>query len=246
MPGGRLSVGLGLEAYIGFAYKLDPAQNRAVAAQIPKWAKEQFYEIDARANGNPSKDQMRLMMQSLLADRFRLAVHFETRNLPVLALVMVAPGKTGPKLRPHAEGRPCPDSYIAPMPGALLKTEKVFPAGCGANASWFKADGTAIMGTRNSTMQMLAEEVESFGFLSGEINQPIVDRTGLQGTFDYTIEWSGRLPVPRPNETAAAAPDPSGITFVQALRQQLGLKLERSRADVRTIIIDRIERPSEN
>jgi bla regulator protein blaR1 len=91
-----------------FAYKLMPAE---ISTQLPKSFPMDPFDIEARAAGNPTKDQMRLMMQSLLADRFRLRVHFETRDGPVFALTLVRPGETGPKLRPHADGPACPDSF---------------------------------------------------------------------------------------------------------------------------------------
>ncbi len=96
-----------LGSYIGFAYKLTPSQQQLVRAQLPKWATMESFDIEAKAQGNPTKDQMRLMMQSLLADRLKLAVHHETRQLPVFALVLVKPGKTGPQLRPHIDDPPC-------------------------------------------------------------------------------------------------------------------------------------------
>lgn len=71
-------------------------------AHLPKWFDSDRFAVEAKAAGPATKDQIRLMMQSLLADRFRLAVHFETQETPVTALTMVKPGKTGPKLRPHA------------------------------------------------------------------------------------------------------------------------------------------------
>ena len=80
-PGGRFSASFSLPAYILFAYKLDAFQGKEMNAQLPKWASED-YAIDAEAEGNPTKDQMRLMMQSLLADRFKLKVHFETQGSP--------------------------------------------------------------------------------------------------------------------------------------------------------------------
>ncbi len=78
-------------------------------AQLPKSADDN-YAIDAKAEGNPTKDQMRLMMQSLLADRFKLRVHFESRQVPVLGLVLVKPGQLGPNLLPHSEGPGCAES----------------------------------------------------------------------------------------------------------------------------------------
>jgi uncharacterized protein (TIGR03435 family) len=75
---GRLHAGLPLGVFISFAYKLSPSESQALTAQLPRSVSANFYDIDARADENPTKDQMRLMMQSLLADRFKLKVHFET------------------------------------------------------------------------------------------------------------------------------------------------------------------------
>ena len=83
-PGGRFSASFPLWIYIEFAYKLDVFQWGEIRAQLPKWANDD-YAIDAKADGNPTKDQMRLMMQSLLADRFKLRVHSESKEVPVLA-----------------------------------------------------------------------------------------------------------------------------------------------------------------
>ena len=94
-PGGRFSVTFPLVSYVAFAYKLMPAQ---ISTQLPKSFPMDSFDIEARAPGNPTKDQMRLMMQSLLADRFKLRIHFETHEGPVYALTLVRPGHTGPKL----------------------------------------------------------------------------------------------------------------------------------------------------
>jgi uncharacterized protein (TIGR03435 family) len=103
--GGRFSASFPLSGYISFAYKLS-AYETAALAQLPKSVSIDFFEIEARADGNPTKDQMRLMMQSLLADRFKLAVHFESREAPVFALTLVKPSQTGPRLIRHAAGQP--------------------------------------------------------------------------------------------------------------------------------------------
>jgi bla regulator protein blaR1 len=143
-PGGRFSGNFSLASYIWFAYKLRAFQFNEILAQLPKWANES-YVIDAKADGNPTKDQMRLMMQSLPADRFKLRVDFETNEVPVLALTLVKPGKLVPKLRPHSEGPPCPDSFemtnpLTPAPPP--KPGVVWPPQCGpaqlatSNATW--------------------------------------------------------------------------------------------------------------
>src|SRR4051794_29508392 len=92
----RLSATFDLGVYIGFAYKLPHFQTAGALANAPGWLRTTSYDIEAKAQGNPTKDQMRLMMQSLLADRFKLVVHFETRDLPVSALTQVKTGKLGP------------------------------------------------------------------------------------------------------------------------------------------------------
>ena len=107
--GGRLSADFSLTTYITFAYKLalTQEQRQAMIAHLPKWVAEDRFSIQAKAaEANPTKDQMRLMMQDLLADRFKLAVHFETQEVPVLALVPVKAGKLGPSFVRTPRGRP--------------------------------------------------------------------------------------------------------------------------------------------
>ena len=184
------------------------------------------------------------MMQSLLTDRFMLRVHFETKEVPVLALTLVNPSKLGPKLLPHSEGPPCPDSFemdkpftpiAAPKPGVAWLPE------CGTTAQMGTSNGTWL-GSRNTTMGLLANNIfnPQFG-----IDQPVVDQTGLQGRFDFVLELpAGMISLgPKPPNPDDLPPEP---IFLKALREQLGLKLVRTRGDVRTLIIDHVERPSEN
>jgi hypothetical protein len=91
-----------LVAYIAFAYKLRVDQTSYLLPELPAWTGTERFDIQARCEGNPSKDEMRLMMRSMLADRFKLVVHHETRQLPVLEVVLAKPGKTGPQLQPHS------------------------------------------------------------------------------------------------------------------------------------------------
>ena len=246
-PGGRFSASFPLAIYISFAYKLHYFDD--IRGQLPKWANDS-YVIDAKADGNPTKDQMRLMMQSLLADRFKLRVHFEDKEVPVLALIPVKPGKPGPKLIPHSEGPPCPDSFetinplTTPRP-PLPKAGDVFPSQCGTPGQvWGTSDGTRI-GARNTTMGLLADDIYAYGSPLGELDKPVVDRTGLQGRFDFILELPAGIIslIPKPPD-----PDdpPKGTPLLNAVREQLGLKLERSRGEVRTLIIDHVERPADN
>ncbi len=232
--GGRFVADFPLSVYITFAYKLSltESQQQAMLAQVPKWVSEDRFIIQAKAaSSNPTKDQMRLMVQSLLADRFQLAIHFETRDARVLALTLVKPGKTGPKLIPHAAGPACD----APV------TETMFPRRCDSTARQRMPSGVIFGGSRNTTMPLIADALPSLA----NLDQQVVDQTGMSGRFDYRIEWT-----PEPNVTSTpSAPvqsDLQGPTFLQALNDQLGLKLKSTVAPVRTLVIDHIERPSEN
>jgi uncharacterized protein (TIGR03435 family) len=82
-----------LISYIYFAYKVTGSQFQLLLPHLPKWVLTDRFDIEARANGNPTKDQMRMMMQSLLADRFKLSMHYETQELPAFALVLANPEK---------------------------------------------------------------------------------------------------------------------------------------------------------
>jgi bla regulator protein blaR1 len=245
--GGRFAASFSLSTYIGFAYKLDVFQLKEMNAQLPKWASDD-YAIDAEAAGNPTKDQMRLMMQSLLADRFKLRCHFKTEAGPVLALTLVKPGKLGPKLRPHSEGPPCPDSFEADIPFTPIAPPKpgvVWPPQCGTSA---QTNGTWI-GSRNTTMGVLAHDISAYGYLFGEVDKTVVDRTGLQGRFDFILDFPSGVPSlfpkPPPNPDDSS-PDPKGPLFLNALREQLGLKVVRSKGTIWKFVIDHVEPPSGN
>ncbi len=250
--GGRFRADFPVSIYIQFAYKLWPSedQSRGMFAHLPKWVTTDRYSIDATVAGNPNKDQMRLMMQSLLADRFQLAAHFETRELPVLALSLVKPGVLGPNLRSHADGRPCDAAAAldAPVPARVIRGDTTagpenFPPMCDSFALIRKSGGALMLaGYRNATMDMLSAS------LAGVVGQgrPLIDKTGLTGRFDFTIEWAPESNGPPPSAPPAAPSDPLGPTPLQALRDQLGLKVESAKGPVPILVIDKVERPSEN
>jgi uncharacterized protein (TIGR03435 family) len=94
--GGYFSAtGVPLLTYIAFAYKIQGNQIPALQSQLPEWAVTDRFDIQARVEGNPGKDQMRLLMQTLLADRFKLAIHRDTSEASVAALVVAKEGKVG-------------------------------------------------------------------------------------------------------------------------------------------------------
>jgi uncharacterized protein (TIGR03435 family) len=230
--GGRFTADFPLSVYISFAYKLSQTaeQREAMMAHLPKWVASDRFSIVAKTEvSNPTKDQMRLMMQALLADRFQLTAHFESQTVPVLALILLKPGKTGPNIRPHADGPPCDK----PDP-------QVFPPRCDVQALMFKG-GRNLAGSRNTTMDLLAASVGGLG----RLGRPVVDQTGITGKVDFKIEWTPEPNGPPPPDAPPPADSP-GTTFLQALREQLGMKLEPTTAPVQILVIDHVDRPSEN
>ena len=100
-----LAKNIKLIQFIAFAYSLTQIQLRSLELHVP-WTTQDRFDIEARAQGNPTKADYRLMMQSLLADRFKLKVHYETRVVPLYVLVLAKPGKLGPQLRLHRADDP--------------------------------------------------------------------------------------------------------------------------------------------
>jgi bla regulator protein blaR1 len=230
-----------LSAYIEFAYKLTPTQHLSLESELPKWATANRFNIEARAAGNPTKDQMRLMMQSLLVDRFKLAIHFETRQLPVFAMLLVKPGKPGPKLQPYADGVPC-DFVTPPVSRGSAPTPPPSDDGwmmpCGNLGARF-VSGRVRVGSRNVSIEQIAGDLVAASL--GTLDRPVLDKTGLTGNFNFGIEFTPEEP-----PTRNFQPDSSGPSFLEALKEQLGLKLEAQTGPVDVLVIDHIEEPSEN
>jgi uncharacterized protein (TIGR03435 family) len=209
--------------------------------QLPTWVGTARFDILAKAQGNPTKDQMRLMMQSLLADRFKLTVHDEIRQVPVFALVINLPGKLGPLLQQHVDDSPCPAVSRIPSPSPAAPPEIIdrrFPATCGG-ILWMAPSepGRFRAGARNVSMELIASSIP--GGSSG-INRPVLDKTGLTGTFDFALEFAPQFEGPTPPNANFRA-DPAGPTFVDALRDQLGLKLEAQTGPVDVLVIDYVQ-----
>lgn len=232
-----------LWTYIISAWNLMPAREQidAMIAHLPKWVSTDTFEIDARAEGDPTQDQMRPMLQSLLADRFSLKIHFETAQTPVLALVPDKPGKTGPKLRPHSEGPPCDVHLPSQTQDPGSKSIDVFPPVCGQLTATPMPNHAVLTGGRDMTVGQIATFVSSLG----RLDRPVVDQTGFSGQFDFTLEFTPTPKGPSQPEQAAQ-PDSQGTTLQEALQEQLGLKLKPATVPLDTLVIDHVERPSEN
>jgi uncharacterized protein (TIGR03435 family) len=184
----------------------------------PGWLESDKYDITAKPDqeGMPNQVQLRTMVQKLLADRFKLSFHRDKRELSVYALTI---SKSGPKLTKSENP--------GTLPGLFFRRLGDLPA-------------------RNATMADLA------GVLQGAVlDRPVVDQTGLTGRYDFTLTWTpdetqfaalrGTGPAPPAPENADIPPD-----LFTAIQQQLGLKLDATRAPAEVLIIDHVERPSEN
>jgi uncharacterized protein (TIGR03435 family) len=233
--GGIFQVDYPVWVLIQFAYKLNSDQRNMLRNSLPKWAATEAYTVQAKAEiPNATKDQMRLMVQSLLVDRFHLVVHFETKDMPVLALSLQKPGVLGQRLLPHEKGPPC-DAV------ATISPENVpsfFPLTCDEYAIRPAGGQMVLWGSRNTTMNLLAESLND----RGALGKPVVDRTGLEGRFDFTMEWTMEgMPGATPESS-----DMPVTTFLEALREQVGMKLTPTRAGVKVLVVDNLERPTEN
>ena len=169
------------------------------------------------------------MMQDLLAERFKLKIHRETKTIPVYALVQSG---RGIKLRPFREGSCIPvDPSIFPPPPATEKS-------CHAR------------GRREGMMEIVDAQsmtVSEFSkiFLHGALDRPVIDRTGITGTYDFHLEYGIDQSTPR-FPTSDGAGDRVGPSIFTAVQEQLGLKLEATTGPGEILVIDHAERPSEN
>ena len=228
-PGGRfVASNAPVTFLIQRAYAVEPFQ----IAGGPAWAATDGYDIEAKPEGNTDQKQMWLMVQTLLADRFKLVLNKEKRELPVWDLQQL---KGGAKL-PPPEGRRCSDSPTAPEPGQPRPAAPCGPGVVGA--------GTGLNLTGISvTMPELAK------LLSALMGREVIDKTGITRRFALHLEFAH-------DDALAGLPDASGPSISaqvtdrpsigKALQEQLGLKLEPSKGPVDVLVIVHLERPVVN
>jgi uncharacterized protein (TIGR03435 family) len=240
LPGGRVNaVNFPVRQMIIYAWRLAGFQ----VAGGPSWINTDGYDVVAKVDGNPAPaepgkgqtDPMQRAMQNLLAERFKLKFHREMREMDIYALVLAKPGGApGPKLiqspqdcaaqAAAARGRSGPPP--APGPPPALGT-----AYCGI----FGGPGRIRFGGLNSTM--LARALNPYA------GRMVVDRTGLSGSWDFELKFAAQGRGPGPD---APAPDPDAPDFFTAIQEQLGLKLESTKGPVEVLVIDSVERPTED
>src|SRR5256885_124771 len=195
----------------------------------PSWIDSDHWDIKAKAEGYPDsskfRDVARLMVRPLLADRFKLALHHEMREIPVYALVVAKPGELGPNLRRDENCDPGSKDMIQPAPGS---PEPAGPMACGADGF-----NPAHLWARGMTLNYI---LIALGRTT--IDRVVVDHTGLTGKFDWEVQWI-------PETLSINAPQWSdGPSIFQAFRDQLGLKLEPTRDRVDVLVIDHVQRPT--
>jgi uncharacterized protein (TIGR03435 family) len=198
----------------------------------PSWLNTQTYDIEAKVDGADtpalerlSEDQRKLMFQSFLKERFQLKVHRETKELPILALVIA---KNGPKLQEAKPGDTYPDG---------IKGPDGKPAGHAGMMMWGNG---RLTGQGISIASMVPP-------LTQQLGRTVLDKTGLTGRYDVELRWTPdntSTPTSGPDSgTAAESPTPSIFTAIQ---EQLGLKLESRKAPVEVLVIDHVDAPAAN
>ena len=179
----------------------------------PGWIASEGYDIDAKAELPTTREQLYLMLQTLLADRFRLVLRLETREMPVYALAV---DKAGSKLKRHES----PDG-VPPVIKSGARGQVVFQNVPLSRLSWF---------------------------LSTQVGRSVIDKTGLTGNYDFTLEWTRDRPSKDQDSdpSPVAAADLGGPGIMTAVREQLGLRLESEKGPTEFLTIEHAEKPAEN
>jgi uncharacterized protein (TIGR03435 family) len=224
-----------LNVLIQLAYDVNPVQ----VLGTPAWAASDRYEIDAKAEGDVNFGKMRPMLQSLLADRFKLAFHRETIETSVYELVVA---KGGFKLEASKDGNcnaPDPNGPPAARPLNI----------CGIVSTRIVSPYPQLRHRLEASAISMPKLVE---IISDDVGRIVIDKTGFKGLFELKLEFA-------PSEAAAALTpamlaglgkpdpsDPSGPSIFNALQQQLGLRLVPAKGPVEALVVDHVEKPSEN
>lgn len=236
-PGGGVSLtNMGLREMIVFAWDIQPFQ----LSGGPSWMDSAHFDIVAKPEATTGRFDIALirpMLQRLLADRFELRVHKETKEMPIYALVMARKdGKPGPGLTESKEGdcvKPDPTRPPAPPPPGVAP-----PRYCGG----LMMSVNRITGVANPVSSLAP-------LLSRTLGRTVVDETGLKGNFDIELEWTPdeTQTFQRPGGAANPAPaDPTAPSLFTAVQERLGIKIESKKGPVEMIVVDQAEKPSEN
>ena len=198
----------------------------------PDWLDSAHFDVMATAGGNTTTDEFGAMLRALLGERFKLAVHRETREVPIYSL-MSTPSISA-KL--HRSDQDCFGGGGAPPAAAPDQQSQ-----CGFRMGFGTMSGTGV------SMAALA------GSLAMRLSRPVLDHTGLTGGFDIDLKWTPELPAgasgapaDQPVRVNGVVIDPNGPSIFTAVQEQLGLKLESTKGPVEILVIDSAEKPTEN
>jgi len=204
----------------------------------PGWLSSQGYDIMAKLPSGISPDRLPLLLQSLLKQRFKLACHFETRELPVLGLVVAKGGpkfKESPPATPEDLEPPTADK-LGPRPHPGADGYPVLAPG--------RHTGMAVMGNGMGRASFKRETIlQLVDWLTFETGHPVIDMTSLKGQYDFILYWVSENPNLPPKDIASEP----GPNIYAALQQQAGLKLEQRTAPIQALVIDHVEKvPTSN
>jgi uncharacterized protein (TIGR03435 family) len=231
-PGGRLTAtNMPLRPMITYAYQI--AGYQLVGG--PGWMDGARYDVVAKMEGNPPAvapgagvDPMQLALQHLLADRFKLKVHHESRDMDIYALVMLKPGSPGPQLKPTTQD--CAAAAAAAARGAPLTGPNAPFCGAGVGPGTMRFGGLPV-----------SQIARTLSILAGRF---VADRTGLSGSWDFTLKFA---PEQRGQAPGGTPPIDSDLpSFFTAVQEQLGLKLESTKGPVDVVVVDSIEEPKDD
>lgn len=198
------------------------------------------YQIAAKVPAGSTKEDVRLMWQSFLEDRFKVKVHREIREMAVYELVV---GKGGFKEKEWVDRKPDDPAEVPNEPGTPPKRDRdgfpIIPAG---QTMGFFTGGTAHFVAPAGTMKQLAQMLEGRLSIGGGTPRPVVDATGLTGKYDIKLTWS-----PQADNPPAGKEAPEGQSMLEALESQLGLKIRPGTANLEVLVVDHIEKvPTDN
>jgi uncharacterized protein (TIGR03435 family) len=238
-------LGIGLKDVIMVAYGLKEYQVVG-----PDWLNRTDVDIEGTMGAGTTAEQLRVMLQNLLVDRFKLTFHWDTKELPTYSIFV---GRSGPKMREFADpssGDSAPPSRVE---GQLKLDADGFPISTGAQPDGIgtvRINGRSQLRAQRATMQDLAKELSS----KLQLAAPVADETGLQVKYDFTLKfatpgWDGRfMDFPELGISASAYEAMELLPELGvALQSEIGLKLEQKRAPVDVFVVERVERaPSGN
>jgi len=225
-----------LRILLAQAYDIPLARSSQDIVGAPKWVEDDLFDIEATMSPGPSgrvsSERVYAMLRALLADRFKLVVHRERKEVPSYALVIASKdGKLGPQLQPTPTA--CAD-WIGG--GHQCSPPLIFgdlPCGRG------EMRGNVMRQSRAPLSQLAT-------LLSPRVERPVEDRTGLTGMYAFDLRWAALTAPAGPSGDTAVVPDNVPSSIFTALQEQLGLRLEPARTMGDFLVIDRIERPAPN